>query len=72
MTKFIELTDEFVDHIVANELKDIYVRNLDSADDEDLVIQDACEKLLMYILPPREARAWIIATRYPDPDTEND
>jgi hypothetical protein len=68
MTKFIELTDEFVDHIVVNELKDIFLRNIQSTDSSDLEILDACEKLLMYILPSREARSWIIENRYPEND----
>jgi hypothetical protein len=68
MTKIIELTDEFVDHIVAQELKDIYTRNIGSSDGDDLEILDACEKLLMYILPANEARSWIIENRYPQND----
>jgi hypothetical protein len=68
MTKIIELTDEFVDHIVAQELKDIYTRNIGSSDGDDLEILDACEKLLMYILPASEARSWIIENRYPQND----
>jgi hypothetical protein len=64
--RVIELTDDFVDHIVANELKDIIERNVGSSAGDDLEIVDACEKLLMYILPAREARDWIIKTRYPE------
>ena len=68
MTKFIELTEEFVDKIVADELKDIFLRNIGSDDMHDLQIVDACEKLLMYILPSNAARSWIIESRYPEND----
>lgn len=64
--RVIELTDEFVDHIVVNELKDIFERNICSSAGDDLEIAYACEKLLMYILPAQEARTWIIQTRYPE------
>lgn len=68
MTKFVELTEEFIDKIVADELKDIFLRNIGSGENDDLEILDACEKLLMYILPSREARSWIIENRYPEND----
>jgi hypothetical protein len=61
----IELNDEFVDHIVVTELKDIFLRNVNS-DDHDRSIVIACEELLMYILPRREALDWITANRYDD------
>jgi hypothetical protein len=60
----IELNDEFVDQIVATELKDIFLRNVDSDDEHDESIVAACEELLMYILPYDDARKWIIENRY--------
>jgi len=57
----IELTDEFVDHIFVTELKDIFLRNVSSIDNHDILIADAAAKLLKYTMPYQEAINWIHA-----------
>jgi hypothetical protein len=57
----IELTDELVDHIVVTELKDIFLRNVSSIDDDDILIVDAVAKLLKYTMSYQEAINWINA-----------
>lgn len=55
----IELTDEFVDHILVTEIKDIFLRNVNSIDDHDILVTDAAAKLLKYTMPYQEAIDWI-------------
>lgn len=69
-TRTIELTDEFIDHIVINELKLTYEMNLipdrdESGDtiDPDGDLLDAVETLLKYFMPYREAVEYLEGKR---------
>jgi len=66
----IELTDEFIEHIVITELKSTYEMNLNMYDDEggtpmdpDDNILDAVETLLKYFMPYTEAMKYIEGKR---------
>jgi len=55
----IELNDEFVDQIVITELKDIFLRNINSEDVDDMNVANAAAKLLKYVMVYKEAISWI-------------
>ena len=68
--KTIELTDEFVEHIVITELQDMYERNLVEDRDEggfplghNEELLKAIEVVLQYVMPFREAKEYIDSKR---------
>lgn len=69
-TRTIELTDEFIEHIVISELKLTYEMNLIPDTDEggnsidpDGDLLDAVETLLKYFMPYREAVEYLEGKR---------
>lgn len=71
-THTIQLTYDMVDHIMIEELKGIYKRNLIPNTDEggwpldvDEEVLNAVDVLLAYIMPPSEYEEWKNGTRTP-------